>query len=161
MGCAHSLSKLKSNAIRYKLISGWGLEWGLRFRAVAAGLRWITRAWISRWLCDGEEALIGASRRITWWVDTQGPRVRQESKMALSFSALVLTARTLLKCLSLELSRSPGGGSGEWGRGRIWQTLEAANSFEGYNCPRAMCVYVENPKTKKAESLLKLLSFAL
>ena len=36
--------------------------------------------------------------------------------------------------------------------------LEAVNSFSGYNCHRAMCMYVEIPRTEKTEALIRLLS---
>lgn len=46
----------------------------------------------------------------------------------------------------------PWGDSEKWEKGSIWQNLEAVNKFLGYNCHGAMCVCVENPKTKNRTS---------
>lgn len=51
----------------------------------------------------------------------------------------------------------PWGDSEKWGMGSIWQNLEAVDSFLGYDCHRR-CVYMESPKTKKTEPLIKVFS---
>lgn len=64
---------------------------------------------------------------------------------------------SLLKCLGIKLHQSPGEIL-RVEKGKDLAKLEATNSFLGYSCHRAMCVYVEIPKIEKTEALIKLLS---